>query len=137
MPLTAPKRTSLACLNADSKFISFPRTSNNFSLGTIIRESTLSLSNLIPSFATSIRFLPSNEKGLVTTPTVRIPICFAISATMGAPPVPVPPPIPAVIKTISAPLRTCDIRSLSSRAACRPTSGFAPAPKPLVKALPN
>ena len=62
--------------------------------------------NLIPSFDISILFRPSNEKGLVTTPTVRIPICFAISATIGAPPVPVPPPIPAVINTISAPLST-------------------------------
>ena len=37
-------------------------------------------------------------KGLVTTPTVRIPISFAAPAITGAAPVPVPPPIPQVTK---------------------------------------
>jgi hypothetical protein len=39
----------------------------------------------------------------VTTAIVRIPISFAISAMTGVAPVPVPPPIPAVINSISAP----------------------------------
>ena len=45
------------------------------------------------------------------------------AATTGAPPVPVPPPSPAVTKTMSAPLRTSSISSVWSSAALRPTSG--------------
>ncbi len=66
----------------------------------------------------------------MTTPTVSAPVAFATSATTGAPPVPVPPPIPAVTNTMSAPSRAAAIASRSSSAACRPTSGFAPAPRP-------
>ena len=39
-----------------------------------------------------MRLPPSKLNGLVTTPTVRMPISRAISATTGAAPVPVPPP---------------------------------------------
>ena len=65
-----------------------------------ISESTYFLNSLIPSSACSNLLLPSKVKGIVTIPTVRIPISLAIDATIGAAPVPVPPPIPAVIKTI-------------------------------------
>ena len=60
---------------------------------------------------------PSKPNGFVTTPTTRIPISRAICATTGAAPVPVPPPIPAVIKTISAPEIASAMRSRSSIAA--------------------
>ena len=50
--------------------------------------------------AVDILRLPSNANGFVTIPTVRMPCSFAISAMIGAEPVPVPPPIPAVINTI-------------------------------------
>ena len=56
----------------------------------------------------------------------------ASSATIGAPPVPVPPPSPAVMKIMSAPLRASLSSSRLSWAAARPTSGFAPAPSPFV-----
>ena len=56
----------------------------------------------------------------------------AISATIGAAPVPVPPPIPAVINTMSLPRRTAAIASrLSSPDFC-PISGLEPAPFPWV-----
>src|SRR5690606_42010471 len=58
---------------------------------------TLSLHDALPIF------LPSKGNGLVTTATVKIPNSRAISATTGAAPVPVPPPIPAAINIISAP----------------------------------
>ena len=48
-----------------------------------------------------MRALPSKAKGLVTTPTTKMPISLAICATTGAAPVPVPPPIPAVTNNIS------------------------------------
>ena len=64
-----------------------------------------------------MRFLPSKGKGLVTTATVRIPSSRAISATTGAAPVPVPPPMPAAIKIMSDPLIAARIFSRSSSAA--------------------
>ena len=42
---------------------------------------------------------------------VSAPSDRAMRATTGAPPVPVPPPSPAVTKTMSAPLRTSSISS--------------------------
>ena len=48
-----------------------------------------------------------------------------------------PPPIPAVINIISAPLRSSSIAPLSLSAAFLPISGSAPAPKPFVKPLPS
>ena len=91
----------------------------------------------MPLSAAIILRLPSNAKGFVTTATVRIPMLFAISATIGAAPVPVPPPIPAVINTISTPVRSFVISSRLSVAAFSPTSGFAPAPRPLVSFSPS
>ena len=49
--------------------------------------------------------MPSKSKGLVTTPTVRMPRSRAMRAITGAAPVPVPPPMPAVMKTMCEPSR--------------------------------
>ena len=57
----------------------------------------------MPSSAKRRRLLASKLKGSVTTPTVSARDSRAILEMTGAPPVPVPPPIPAVTKTISAP----------------------------------
>ncbi|CAB4545857.1 unannotated protein [freshwater metagenome] len=65
----------------------------------------------IPTSACAERSFASKENGRVTTPIVSAPISFAIFATIGAAPVPVPPPSPAVTKTISAPRK---ISSMSS-----------------------
>ena len=65
-------------------------------------ESTCCFSWSMPTAATFWR-LPSNANGLVTTATVRMPISRAICAMTGAAPVPVPPPMPAVTKSMSAP----------------------------------
>ena len=46
---------------------------------------------------------PSKWNGLVTTPTVRMPCSRAARAMTGAAPVPVPPPMPAVMNTMCAP----------------------------------
>ena len=43
-------------------------------------------------------------------PTVSVPACLASSATTGAAPEPVPPPMPAVTKTMSTP-RTCRVHA--------------------------
>ncbi len=98
--------------------------------------STCSFNFSIPESAFVMRFFASKPKGFVTTPTVRIPISFAIAATIGAAPVPVPPPIPQVTNTMSAPLMASLISSELSSAAFSPTSGFAPAPSPLVSFSP-
>jgi hypothetical protein len=91
----------------------------------------------MPLSATCMRRRPSNGNGLVTTATVSTPISLASCATTGAAPVPVPPPMPAVMNTMSEPSSASMMRSRSSSAAWRPTSGFAPAPRPLVTLLPS
>jgi len=59
-----------------------------------------------------------------------------MEATTGAAPVPVPPPSPVVMKTMSEPSRASQIFSVSSTAAWRPVSGLAPAPSPFVSLPP-
>ena len=136
MPATAPCSTSFAALNASCIVTSAPSTSISLSFGITISESTYCDRASMPSCATRTR-LRSKVNGLVTTAMVRIPISLAISATTGAAPVPVPPPMPAVRNSMSAPRIASAMRSRSSSAACRPMSGFAPAPRPLVSALPR
>src|SRR5579862_1151643 len=84
-----------------------------------------------------MRRLPSNAKGLVTTATLNAPSSLASEATTGAAPEPVPPPRPEVMKIMSEPSRASMILSVSSSAALRPTSGLAPAPRPLVSFAPS
>jgi len=98
--------------------------------------STFSFREATPWSAWAMRRLPSNEKGFVTTPTVRAPWSLATSAMMGAAPVPVPPPMPQVTNTMSDPASTAASCSLLSSAAFFPISGFAPAPRPLVSFSP-
>ena len=62
---------------------------------------------------------------------------FAMSAMTGAAPVPVPPPMPAVMNSMSEPSIISAMRSRSSIAASRPISGLAPAPSPRVSAVPK
>ena len=135
IPETALCSTSFAARKASRKGTSSPNTCMSLSFGITISESTCCDSSSNPSSATLAR-LPSNANGLVTTATVKMPISFATSAIIGAAPVPVPPPIPAVINSMSAPSIISAIRSRSSSAASRPTSGLAPAPKPLVMSIP-
>ena len=95
------------------------------------RESTLRDSSSTPSRAWSIRFSRSKRKGIVTTPTVSTPAFLASLAITGAAPVPVPPPIPAVMKTMRVP--SSNILLISSRlssAISRPFAGLLPAPSP-------
>jgi len=97
-----------------------------------MRVSTFSFRIWMPFSACMARRRPSKVKGRVTTPMVRAPTLFAISATTGAAPVPVPPPLPAVMKTMSAPWSASSISPRCSSAAWRPTSGSLPAPRPRV-----
>ena len=117
--------------------VSNPNISKSFSFGIVTRLSTSSTNDARPFSAAPILFFPSNLKGFVTTATVNAPNSFAIDAITGAAPVPVPPPIPAVMKTISAPDNNSSIAILSLSAALLPISGSAPAPNPLVKPLPS
>ncbi len=136
IPCTPWRRTSSATLNASRIDAVWSTTCNSLSLGMTIRVSTDSCNLSMPSRATAIRRRPSKENGFVTTPTVNAPTSLAAWATIGAPPVPVPPPMPAVTNTMSAPLRCSKMSSLDSSAAFCPTSGLAPAPSPLVRVWP-
>ena len=103
MPCVACRSTSSAFLSASWNGMPFPTTASSRSLGTTIMVSTFFRSSAIPCSACFIRRRPSNRNGLVTMPTVSAPVSRAICATTGAAPVPVPPPIPQVTKTMSAP----------------------------------
>src|SRR4051812_219020 len=102
----------------------------------IRRVSTTLCNSAMPDSAVRIRRMPSKWNGLVTTPTVRMPISRAVRAITGAAPVPVPPPMPAVTNTMLAPVRWSRSSSMTSCAAAAPTSGCEPAPRPCVTAVP-
>ncbi|VWM24072.1 Uncharacterised protein [Collinsella intestinalis] len=130
-------RTPSAVVKASSMVVFFSAMSSRRSFGMTIMVSTDSASVLIPSSAEFLRLRPSKVNGLVTTATVSAPTSFiAMSATMGAAPVPVPPPSPQVMNTMSAPASASAISSRLSSAALRPTSGLAPAPRPRVMSVP-
>ncbi|MBD2900526.1 hypothetical protein amrb99_95310 [Actinomadura sp. RB99] len=137
MPWTPDRSTWSAALKASSTLTCRSEIDSSRSLGITMRVSTSSRSVSMPASACIARRLPSKLNGRVTTPIVRAPSDRAMLATTGAPPVPVPPPSPAVTKTMSAPLSTSSISSRWSSAALRPTSGFAPAPRPRVSSRPT
>ena len=132
MPDTPWSSTSSAILNALSTLVFSLATVSRRSLGMTISVSTFSLSRCTPVSACTARRRPSKENGRVTTPTVSAPRPREISAITGAPPVPVPPPSPAVMNTMSAPFTISSISSWCASAADRPTSGSLPAPRPRV-----
>ena len=105
----------------------------NRSLLMMSRASTYFCISSAPLRALIIFFLPSKRNGMVTIPMVSTPFSCAMRATTGAAPVPVPPPIPAVINTIlvSSSKRAAISLSLSS-AASLASSGLLPAPSPKV-----
>ena len=89
-------------------------------------------SSWMPSTALARKSSPSCLNGMVTTPTVSMPFSLAILAMTGDAPVPVPPPIPAVMKSIWVPvsITLARISSWDSSAALRPLMGLVPAPRP-------
>ena len=111
---TACCNTSSAFFKASGIVVRLSTISKSLSLGITISVSTLSLILSIPFKAFTMRAFASKRNGFVTTPTVNIPISFAIFATTGAAPVPVPPPMPQVTKTISDPFSAAVISSLLS-----------------------
>ena len=110
----------------------FWTTSLSRSLGIVMSVSTWDLSSSAAFSATSLRLAPSKLNGLVTTPIVSAPLSLAIWATTGAAPEPVPPPSPAVMKTMSESTSAWPIFSESSSAARWPMLASPPAPRPRV-----
>ena len=111
MPWTPARNTSSAVANASTTETDLFTNSKSLWFGTTIKVSTSPRRISIPASACCARRLPSNPNGRVTTPTVSASSCFAIRATTGAAPVPVPPPSPAVTKIMSAPRRAASISS--------------------------
>src|SRR6185437_2380757 len=136
MPWVACNSTSSAFLSASWNGMPLPTTASSRSFGTTTMVSTCLRISAIPISAWRIRLRPSNRNGLVTMPMVRAPRSRAICEMMGAAPVPVPPPMPHVTNTRSAPCRPCRTSSRFSSMAWRPISGRAPAPRPRVSFLP-
>ncbi|MPN16426.1 hypothetical protein SDC9_163766 [bioreactor metagenome] len=114
-----------------------PSIISNLSLLTTIIASTLAFKLFKPSTERAIRFLPSKANGLVTIATTNAPASFAMRAITGDAPVPVPPPIPAAIKTMLASLTISLISSALASAAFLPISGSPPAPSPPVISAPR
>mmetsp|Transcript_18528 Transcript_18528/g.28070 ORF Transcript_18528/g.28070 Transcript_18528/m.28070 type:complete len:283 (+) Transcript_18528:619-1467(+) len=132
MPTTPCLKISSATRNDASSGVFSGMISSNLLFETIITVSTCSLNLSIASVACLILLRPSNANGLVTMPTVSAPLSLLISATTGAAPDPVPPPMPEVMKQRSAPETMADISSRDSSAARRPMLGSPPAPRPRV-----
>ena len=126
------RRTSSAMPKACLTLADLPAICRSRSLGMEIRVSTEPCSVSIECSALRRRWVPSKVKGRVTTPIVRAPSSRATWATTVEAPEPVPPPIPAVTKTMSAPLSIWRSSSRLSSAARRPISGLPPEPSPLV-----
>ena len=103
MPWTPWRSTSSAMRNASSIEVDLSSTSSSRSFGITISVSQLWRSSSTPSSACFLRRVPSNLNGVVTMPTVSAPSSRAMRATTGAAPEPVPPPSPAVTKTMSEP----------------------------------
>src|SRR5487761_178815 len=137
MPCTAWRRMSSAIRNASKKLVPCSTHSISRSLGITLTVSTQPINSPKACSACCKWRLPSNANGFVTTATVSAPSSLARFATTGAAPLPVPPPNPEVTNTMSAPSSASRILSVSSSAALRPISGFAPAPKPLVSFVPS
>ena len=123
--------------NASANVVRSLVTWKRFWFGTTINVSTCAASCSIPASACFMRRGPSNWNGFVTTPTVKIPRSLAALAITGAAPVPVPPPMPAVIKTMLQSDNSASTSFMDSSAACRPISGFDPAPRPAVRFEPS
>ncbi len=136
MPWMPWRSTSSAIWNDSATVVVWSQTASRRSLGITISVSTSDLSASMPRSAWSRRLAPSKANGFVTTPTVSAPTFCATCAMIGAAPVPVPPPMPAVMNTISEPLRASFSSSRDSSAASRPLSGSLPAPSPFVTASP-
>ena len=132
MPCTPWRRTSSTTRNASRMLVFFWTTSFRRSFGTVMSVSTWALSSSAAFSATSLRRAPSKLNGLVTTPMVRAPLSLAIWATTGAAPEPVPPPSPAVMKTMSESASAWAIFSESSSADRWPIDASPPAPRPRV-----
>mmetsp|Transcript_56119 Transcript_56119/g.154669 ORF Transcript_56119/g.154669 Transcript_56119/m.154669 type:complete len:277 (+) Transcript_56119:203-1033(+) len=137
MPTTPWRRISSAQVRASLSGTASGRMSSSLSLAITISASTHGLSAAIDCMACLRRWPPSKVNGRVTTPTHSAPWRCAAAATTGAAPEPVPPPIPAVTKTISAPAIIFSISARLSSAACLPTSGMPPAPSPPVRSVPR
>ena len=105
MPWTPWRSTSSATRNASTIEVDLSSTDSRRAFGITISVSTSRASSSTPRSAWSPRRAPSNENGFVTMPTVSAPTSRAMRATTGAAPVPVPPPEPAAMNTMSEPFR--------------------------------
>mmetsp|Transcript_23573 Transcript_23573/g.51055 ORF Transcript_23573/g.51055 Transcript_23573/m.51055 type:complete len:356 (+) Transcript_23573:726-1793(+) len=136
IPTTPCLKISSATAKARFMGVSSGMISNNRSLLTTITVSTCCFNRSIAATACLILLFPSNLNGLVTIPMVNAPASLETSATTGAAPLPVPPPMPLVTKHKSVPSTIAAISARDSSAANCPTSGLPPAPKPRVAAVP-
>ena len=137
MQATPEYRTWSASTKASAKVVRSLAMRNRFWFGITISVSTCWRKLCTPVSEMRSRRAPSNRNGFVTMPTVRMPSSRAARAITPAAPVPVPPPMPAAMKTMCEPTICARISSIASSAAASPISGFDPAPRPSVKLAPS
>ena len=111
IPCTPWRSTSSATRKASTIAVCLSSTASSRLLGTTISVSTSPASAPTPSSACSPLRVPSKPKGFVMIATVSAPSSPAMRATMGAAPLPVPPPAPAVMKIMSDPFSNALMRS--------------------------
>mmetsp|Transcript_30480 Transcript_30480/g.62041 ORF Transcript_30480/g.62041 Transcript_30480/m.62041 type:complete len:221 (+) Transcript_30480:67-729(+) len=97
---TPASSTSSARRNESARLVCWSTSWKMFWFGMTMSVSVTFSMYERPSSARRVRCLPSKRKGFVTTATVKMPASRHASAMIGAAPVPVPPPIPAVMKAM-------------------------------------
>ena len=137
MPCTPWRSRSSHTRKACTTLVPCSSTLIRRSLGMTITVSAARWSASMPASAASARREPSKRNGRVTTAMVRAPCSRAILATTGAPPLPVPPPSPAAMKTRSLPRSARRIWSSLSRNAASPRAASPPVPRPRVSSIPT
>lgn len=135
IPFTARPSISSATVN-DFSIGRLGATSSSLSFGITITVSAASFSFSSPFSAFSLLRIPSAENGSVATAMVSASSFLARLDMTGADPVPVPPPSPQVMNTMSDPVNFFLISSSLSSADDCPMFGSPPAPSPRQVSLP-
>ena len=131
MPWTPCSSTSSAILNAFTIDVFSVDTVRSRSLGMMMMASTFSFRFWMPASAWTERRRPFEGEGPGDhADGERADGTWRSRPPPGRRPVPVPPPLPAVMKTMSAPLSASSISARCSSAACAADLGVAPGPEP-------
>src|SRR5207249_3684458 len=133
--------TISATFSASATLMSFPPVTFTRAPVAALMSTSIKGELIASSIASSERLSRSDSpRPIIATPPPFMIVLMSLKSRFtrpGAPPVPVPPPRPHVMKTMSAPWTTDRSSSAASRADSSPTWGSAPAPRPRVTRRPS